>query len=174
MSCNTIAEQIHPYMDGELPEPARAEVQRHLAACAACREALAAFQGLGRLLRRELTDAAGARPSLWPAIEARLDAEPMSGRVPAFPGGPSRRRGRLSWRTFVPVAAAAAAIVVAVRLQFRGEPVTPPEQLAQVASVEGGDRSSVVLLAGTPSDPPIILVTESPAPSRLPEGGSPL
>ncbi|HEX7126682.1 MAG TPA: zf-HC2 domain-containing protein [Thermodesulfobacteriota bacterium] len=173
MTCSTVDEQIHAYLDGELPEPARAAAERHLAGCAACRERLAAFQGLGRLLRRELSAAAGEPPSLWPAIERRLGdiAVDAPARVPA------RGRaavGRRAWRAVVPAAAAAAAVIAAVSLFREREPAAPSEAPAQVASVEGGDRSSVVLLAGTPSEPPIILVTETPAIPRLSEGDSSL
>ncbi len=177
VTCSTVAEQIHPYLDGELADPTRAEVERHLDGCATCRESLAAFQGLGRLLRRELTDAAGPSPSLWPVIEGRLGANtagaPSRGRMPGRPDRAARPRARWSWRTVVP-AAAAAAVVVAVSLQWEPKPDIPPEAPAQVASVEGGEGSSVVLLAGTPSDPPVILVTETPAMPRLLEGGSSL
>lgn len=172
MTCRTLAEQIHPYIDGELPESGRPDVERHLAGCPACRESLAALQGLGRLLRRELTDPQGLGTSLWPAIEARLGEPAAAG---AARVGRSSR-GRLAWRTVVPALAVAAAVVAAVSLRQggKGVPVTPPDQLAQVASVEGGDHSSVVLVAGTPFEPPIILVTESPVLPRPADGGSPL
>lgn len=179
VTCSTVADRIHPYMDGELPEAARAELERHLGGCPTCREALAALEGMGRLLRREMTEAAGSAPSVWPAIAERLDPPagvdaPGEARRRAAPGSGRFVRLHLSWRTLVPAAAAAAAVVVAVSLELGREPVVPPEQLAQVASVEGGDHASVVLLAGTSSEPPIILVTETPAPFRLPNGGSSL
>jgi outer membrane lipoprotein-sorting protein len=56
MNCQTCNEQIVPYLEGLLDQPAAHEVQQHLAVCAACRADEQSF----RALRDRLT-AAGAR-----------------------------------------------------------------------------------------------------------------
>jgi anti-sigma factor RsiW len=49
MDCEKFA-QVHAYHDGELGAGARAEVESHLAACAACAALLADLRGLTRMI----------------------------------------------------------------------------------------------------------------------------
>jgi hypothetical protein len=84
-------------------------------------------------------------------------------RIPRF--GRPRARAR-SWRRARPllVGAAAAAVValaVPIALRFR---TGPADEAATVAAVESGDEAAVILLAGTDTQPPIILVSEAAAP----------
>ncbi len=66
-----------------------------------------------------------------------------------------------------PLAAAAAAVVLlAVALPIASFRVDPVDRAATVASVESGDTASVVLLAGTASQPPVIWVTDATGPAE--------
>lgn len=179
MSCLTLSERLHHYVDGELPQAERREVEAHLATCAVCREARAALEGLGALLRRELVDpgAAAAAAGTWAAIAARLDGEEAPGGVAALPRPTGRRFVRIprfgrprerarSWRRVRPLlagAAAAAALAVAVSVALRFQR-GPADEAATVAAVESGGEAAVILLAGTDTQPPIILVSEAAAP----------
>jgi anti-sigma factor RsiW len=181
VTCLTMSDRLQQYMDSELPPAERAEVDAHLAGCAACREASASLERLGALLRRELADprAAFATAGLWRAIEARLDP-PVEGRAGAPDGaralsGPeasgwSRASSRRRPRSLLAAAAAAAALAIAVPLAVRWF-ATPADEAAEVASVESGEEASVVLLTGDSSQAPIIWVTEI-APAG--DDGSPL
>lgn len=71
MSCERTEERIHDYVDGELPEDVRREMERHVAGCARCAEEVEALRELqARVadLPREM------RPprDLWPGIEERI------------------------------------------------------------------------------------------------------
>ena len=71
MNCSQIQQQMDDYLDGELTEKARGQVDRHLGECLACRRE---YESL-----RSLVDKAGEldpeiQPSrdFWPAILARI------------------------------------------------------------------------------------------------------
>ncbi len=63
------------------------------------------------------------------------------------------------------LAAAAAVLMLAVALPLARMRIDPMDRAATVASVEGGESSSVVLLAGTPQQPPVIWVTDRTDPT---------
>lgn len=180
VSCFTMSERLHQYVDGELPEGERAEVEGHLAACAHCREARGRLDALRALLRRELADPEPrvALAGLWPALERRLDAPPAGPGAATIPFLPGERRAAVArWRRPRPLAAlAAAAVLLVVALPIAARWLFAPVGTAEVAAVEGGESASVILLAGNESQSPIIWVTESPGrPAALPSrAGDPL
>ena len=59
MNCPQIQTELSAYVNGELPPAIRAEVEAHIAGCAACRKRLAEL--------RKLTDGVAALPKLQPA-----------------------------------------------------------------------------------------------------------
>ena len=75
MSCSRIESKILGYLDGRLKESERLEVEKHLAACAACRLRVNEFRAVGGLLD-EL-------PMIEPSVafdlrvRARVAAEPV-------------------------------------------------------------------------------------------------
>lgn len=103
MSCE-FEDDLTAYVDGELPEPRRAQVEVHLRTCAECRPVEA-------LLRRTVAQLA-ALPALEPSpgmrrqVLARLDAEPE--------GWVFRLRALLRPSVLVPSFAVAAALGLAV------------------------------------------------------------
>jgi anti-sigma factor RsiW len=82
-TCREIEERLAPFVDGELPTDARAEIEGHLEECPPCRDAARAQAGCRELLR-----ARGAR--LRAAAPDRLVA-----RCSALQCGASRARRRL-------------------------------------------------------------------------------
>jgi anti-sigma factor RsiW len=164
VTCPLLSEQLDQYVDGELAPDARRDVEAHLAACAACRDTRSAIERLGDLLRRQLTDPAAATASagVFRAIEARLDEAAPTAHVPDPAAVAPRGRVR-GWRRPGPLIAAAAILAaVAVSLPLASRWLaTAPSAAATVASVEGGEASSVVLLAGDTGQAPVIFVTDT-------------
>ena len=75
MSCNRMESRILPYVDGRLKESERLEVEKHLAACAACRLRVNEFRAVSGLLEElpviEPSEAFDLR------VHARVAAEPV-------------------------------------------------------------------------------------------------
>ena len=121
MSCVWMEKQILPYVDGRLKESERAEVEKHLGGCAACRLRVNAFRAVGSLLE-ELPQ---IEPS--PAFDVRVHA-----RVAAEP----KRRNWLGWLTPSPrVAFAASLLLLATVWVARRQQTSPasPENLSPYA-----------------------------------------
>jgi len=88
MTCRELIEFLDRYVDGDLLPAHRHEFERHLAACAACREYLAGYRQairLGRAALRPHPDpvAQGVPPDL---VEAVLAARRAGGAGTAAPG----------------------------------------------------------------------------------------
>ena len=69
LSCAKNRKRLNAYMDGELPERKRRNVERHLAHCSACRLELEGLRGLGPLLRHD------EAPPVPAGLSARIMAE---------------------------------------------------------------------------------------------------
>lgn len=72
MTCDGVADQLASYLDGELPEPMRLELEAHAASCGGCGALLADLDAI----RREASALPMLEPSrdLWSGIAARIDA----------------------------------------------------------------------------------------------------
>lgn len=106
VNCADIGESLDLYIDGELAELERAELESHVGACEACRDRLQRRQGTRRELRT-LSD----RFSVSTEFQARLQcslAEAKQHQVDAPVPAP-RRATHTPWRSM-----AAAAVVLAV------------------------------------------------------------
>ena len=100
MSCSQ-AQSLHGYFDGELDAVRAAEFEAHLQACPACAQALAAQQGLRRVL-----GAADLYAKAPASLRARVRAE-----LPPSPAARAPRAAR--WRS---LAAAASLVLVSFGL----------------------------------------------------------
>ncbi len=71
LTCDEFEEQLSGYLEGSLADPAVADAELHLAACAACRSLVADLQAISR----EASSLGPLAPSrdLWPGIVARLE-----------------------------------------------------------------------------------------------------
>jgi anti-sigma factor RsiW len=161
------------YIDRDLPEAKRRDVDRHLRECETCRREVDEL--------RAIVDRAGVLPrgieperDLWPAIAARTAARESSGMVPD--AGFAGRIGRFfgEWRGLRPAAAIAAValvvVLVAVGLRGPGRPgslSTPPGGEERASSefavdavlaaldmeAEEGDRELEEIASETRDDP---------------------
>jgi len=74
MSCERMETRLLPYVDGRLKDDERAEVEKHLATCAACKRRVSEFRAVSELL--------GDLPEIEPSgafdlrVRARVAAEP--------------------------------------------------------------------------------------------------
>lgn len=143
MNAHTTNGTLHDFVEGLLPAEERAEVEAHLAACAACAEQARELEGLLASLGG-LSASAAVPEGVWEGIEARIRG-PVGGtsgegpaRVLSFPSG---RAGVRRYTLSLGQLAAAASIVAVVS--------------AGVVWAALG--------AGTPAGSPVAAV-ESPAP----------
>lgn len=112
MSCGKMETRILAYVDGRLKENERAEVDKHLSGCAACRLRVNEFRAVGDLLD-EL-------PMIEPsgAFNARVHA--------LVAAEPSRKRSWFAWLTPSPRIAFVASLLLVATVWLGSRPVTAP------------------------------------------------
>ena len=166
MTCDGVADQLASYLEGELLEPMRLEVEAHAADCTACGALLADLD----TIRSEASALPVLEPSrdLWSGISARIDA-------PVVALEESRRtRMATIRRTWVRPSLAAAALVLVTagvthyftRASFDAagdHPVGKPALIAQAGSAPS---------AGEPNSRSEPSSRDSSTPSAEPVGGS--
>jgi anti-sigma factor RsiW len=127
MSCEKMETRILAYVDGRLKEGERAEVEKHLAGCAACRVRVNEF--------RAVTDLLDQLPVIEPsgAFDARVHA--------LVAAEPKKRSGWLAWFTPSPRIAFAASmlLLLTVWLGARSGPVPEPIAAPDLPVVESSD-----------------------------------
>lgn len=124
MSCRALAPLLEPFMDGELGTEKVVEIEQHLTECATCVERMRLSKAVRNSVRRAVAPKAepseAFRSRLLGAIEAAHQRDWETRVVQR-----QEERGRmLSWRTILPVAAAAACTLVWASSN-------PPEQRRQ-------------------------------------------
>ncbi len=139
---------VSAYCDGEVTPEERVQVEAHLAACAECAQALEAYRRLGRAVRA-LPRGAPSR-TLWFRVQEGL-----------------ARPARPLWWRLLPVASAAAVLLVAVVIGLLSRPALFGPAAPQPLEIEG----EVLPVAATPSpfpaSPPLTTGAYL-APARLP------
>ena len=108
--CEQIRGRMLELLYGELPAEARAEVQAHVAGCAACRAELAALESTRALARRALAADAPpprARAAILQAAAAAARARPAAVVAPSKPSFWASLRGRWTFPTFATIGAVA-------------------------------------------------------------------
>ena len=73
MTCEEIRQRLSDFVDGELPESERPEVQEHLGTCLPCRRELLQIRGLLERVE-ELEPEIAPERDLWPAIRMGIGA----------------------------------------------------------------------------------------------------
>jgi hypothetical protein len=125
-SCHDVMDRLDDHVDGALAEREAADLESHLAACAACREEARRLRALlagAAALPREMEP----RRDLWPGIAARIAALGSAGRP-----------GRSWWTPAALAAAAAVLMALAAQLPRRGP---------------GPEVAPVPVAAHSPADP---------------------
>jgi len=112
MSCQKMETRILAYVDGRLKEGERAEVDKHLAGCAACRLRVNEFRAVSDLLD-EL-------PMIEPsgAFNARVHA--------LVAAEPQKRKSWLAWLTPSPRIAFVASLLLVATVWLGSQPVEHP------------------------------------------------
>jgi negative regulator of sigma E activity len=146
MSCAEVRPYLSAYVDGELAEPLRAQVARHLAGCAECAARAESYHATDALLAR--LPATAPAPEVFHAVMAAAreqNAEPVERETLASPfAGLAARRLRVvrpeprqqdtpavfgarrkSWVATVAPAVAAVLLVSLAALAFRGLVMAP-------------------------------------------------
>src|SRR5713101_2783004 len=107
MSCTRMENRIVPYVDGRMKENERAQVEKHLAACPACRLRVNEFRAVTGLLEElpqiEPSAAFDAR------VRARVAAEPV-------------KHSRWAWLAVSPRAAFAASMLLIATVWIASHP----------------------------------------------------
>ncbi len=107
--CRRFLPLVEMFVDGELPAEKVLEVEQHLAECDVCTERLRLERALHFSTRHAVLDVPAPSEAFQKRIEAALAADREREQATHTPD----EHGRLlSWRTIVPVAAAAASVLV--------------------------------------------------------------
>ena len=136
-------EQLSARLDGELPARQAEEAERHLAACAACRERLAALAGSDAALARSLDRDPGEK--YFASFADRVQARIASGAGAEARGRSADAAPRRSWfgspATLAWAGAAAALLVVgALAVRIATQQVAGGGSAAEQPSIVGADR----------------------------------
>src|SRR5579859_8059934 len=127
MSCEKMETRILAYVDGRLKEGECAEVEKHLAGCAACRVRVNEFRAVGDLLDElPMIEPSGA---FYARVHALVAAEP------------EKRKGWLAWFTPSPRVAFAASLLLLATvwlgsLSQRPQPVIAEQDLPVVENAD--------------------------------------
>jgi hypothetical protein len=136
MSCADV--RLDEFLDGELPEPARAEVERHLALCGECREEAEKSRRLEALLRK--SEPAGRAP----------DADQFFRLVQARSRRPSR------WLFAVAAAALVGTVWVILSALQGHAPADVREELVRYALKKDAGQAEAHLRAAGPAAIPVL------------------
>ena len=133
--CFRLRPTLVSFADGTLPEPARGDVERHLAGCSGCTDDVVALREIPAVLRRRMAPApdeefwARQRESIGHAVQT------------APPPHVAARGAHLGW---LAPAAAAAALLLVVRLWHPTESVIPVT--APVPAPAAGEETMATLM----------------------------
>ena len=147
MSCSRMENKILGYVDGRLKEAERLEVEKHLAACPACRLRVNEFRAVSDLL--DELPVIEPSPAFDLRVHARVAAEPV-------------KQSWWAWFTPSPRVAFAASMLLLASIWIGTRPGTQPPQIAQ-DDIPVLDNYDVI----SNFDP----LTELPQPVQVDDGG---
>lgn len=164
-TCEEANRQLETFVDGELRDGARAQVEAHLDGCERCRRDAQALRELREALREAEADATltpGEAAAFEPAVRARIrEAEAAAERHSL--GGLARAFARaLRGPILVPALAAFLGLVLGLGILRNGH-LTDSAEAAEVESLEGGPTSTVMLIQEGRGKPPVIWIFEDGA-----------
>lgn len=154
MNCDDLSPLMDAYLDSELDPRTAMEIQDHLSGCRRCNAAFARAAQFDRQLGSVL-QCGDRTPSLWDAIECRLQAGATPDPVPSRPipraGQPDVKAAEPWWRFWLwpsprSYAALAAVWVVLVAIALsNGETATAPKLSATTRSSPPSAAMNLVL-----------------------------
>jgi len=142
---------LSAWVDGELGQSEKLQVDAHLATCERCRVEVARFERLSAMVREADAEEAADHPmaSLWPAISGGIEAEiPRGARAERGPGTARGGRAWLDrWRAWAPAwarpvwvpLAIAAVLALTIALPFFRQAANLQADDAIVESVDQGE-----------------------------------
>jgi anti-sigma factor RsiW len=155
IQCETFGPRLSAYLDGELADKERQEVQEHLKTCEKCQQLVREMKETAGILKDMRTQSAESQVDLtgvWEEIEARVDFGPTIWQ---------RMRKRV-WKPVVWVPAVVAAASVALLVLIRPVPQEQvPMELSRVESVYSQTGSVMVLQTATRGQPLIWILPET-------------
>ena len=121
--CRRLLPALDAFVDGELPPEKMLEIEQHLVDCRVCREHVA-FQRAVRFSTREIVQ---QKVVVSEAFRARVESALAAERDRERDAVPLReaRGGALTWRSIVPMAAAAALVLVWAASVNQSQPPQP-------------------------------------------------
>lgn len=112
MTCRSFEPLLGPFSDGELGTEKVLEVEQHLAECRLCVERLRLNHAMRGSLRRVVREAAQPEAAFKARLSAAIEAAHQREWETRVLEREAERGRMMSWRTILPVAAAAAATLV--------------------------------------------------------------
>ena len=146
MSCSRMENKILGYVDGRLKEAERLEVEKHLAACPACRMRVNEFRAVSGLL--DELPVIEPSPAFDLRVHARVAAEPV-------------KQSWWAWFTPSPRVAFAASMLLLASIWIG----TPPVSAPQVAQEDIPVLENYDVLSN------FDVLTELPQPAQVDDGG---
>jgi len=155
IQCETFGPRLSAYLDGELPDKERQEVQEHLKTCETCQQLARELQETASILKDTHTPSAEPQVDLtgvWEEIEARVDFGPTIW----------RRMMKRVWKPVIWVPAVVAAASVALLVLIRPVPQEQvPMELSRVESVYSQTGSVMVLQTAKKGQPLVWILPEA-------------
>ena len=155
IQCETFGPQLSAYLDGELADKERQEVQEHLKICEKCQQLVREMEETTGILKDMRTQSAEPQVDLtgvWEEIEARVDFGPTIWQ---------RIRKRV-WKPVIWVPAVVAAASVALLVLIRPMPQEQlPMELSRVESVYSQTGSVMVLQTAKRGQPLVWILPET-------------
>jgi anti-sigma factor RsiW len=167
-NCTTVLSRLGAYLDGELRETGRRQVEAHVVSCGRCAGELQRLQALGERLRSNLAISLPEQDAdlFWEKVERKI-------REAKAPRWWRLDRARELFLSYPGIAWGSVAVVGAAMVLFAAHVILRPlpRQPARVVtvdlslrtvveSVEGGPNSSVFLLSSPDQQLKIIWVVE--------------
>ena len=146
MSCSRMENKILGYVDGRLKEAERLEVEKHLAACPACRMRVNEFRAVSGLL--DELPVIEPSPAFDLRVHARVAAEPV-------------KQSWWAWFAPSPRVAFAASMLLLASIWIGSRPVSAP----QVAQEDIPVLENYDVLSN------FDVLTELPQPAQVDDGG---
>jgi anti-sigma factor RsiW len=154
MDCDNLGPKLSAYLDGELPDKERLELEHHLEGCSRCQSSLEELRQTGDVLKSAHSETVGQvnLEGVWEEIEKSVPS--------CAPARLERFRSLIHFRVWAPALGAA----VAALLVFVLWPGHQSEQVTQLSRVESvyASNGQVMVLQTPESGQPLIWILPSP------------